>query len=69
MKNIPVAFRVKVLILNSSSPITATTSIDFKTNETIQTSLIAEFAGSTVLCITHRLKSIIRYDRVIVLGK
>ncbi|ODQ52501.1 hypothetical protein SAICODRAFT_93382 [Saitoella complicata NRRL Y-17804] len=45
----------------------ATASIDFATDAKIQTTIRSEFSGSTILTIAHRLRSIIDYDKVMVL--
>ncbi|KAJ2115595.1 hypothetical protein IW146_002186 [Coemansia sp. RSA 922] len=46
----------------------ATASVDFDTDDRIQRTIRgAEFANSTLFCIAHRLRTIIDYDRVLVL--
>ncbi|KAI9501300.1 P-loop containing nucleoside triphosphate hydrolase protein [Coemansia spiralis] len=46
----------------------ATASVDFDTDDRIQRTIRGyEFANSTLLCIAHRLRTIIDYDRVLVL--
>ncbi|KAJ2624970.1 hypothetical protein GGI25_006228 [Coemansia spiralis] len=48
----------------------ATASVDFDTDDRIQRTIRGyEFANSTLLCIAHRLRTIIDYDRVLVLDK
>ena len=47
----------------------ATSSVDFETDEKIQRTMRSGFAGKTVLCIAHRLKTIINYDRICVMDK
>jgi ABC-type uncharacterized transport system fused permease/ATPase subunit len=47
----------------------ATASVDFDTDTKIQQTIREEFSDSTLLCIAHRLRTIIDYDRVLVLGK
>ncbi|KAJ1992473.1 hypothetical protein EDC05_002790 [Coemansia umbellata] len=48
----------------------ATASVDFDTNDKIHRTIRGyEFASSTLLCIAHRLRTIIDYDRVLVLDK
>lgn len=54
----------KILILDE-----ATSSVDYETDFKIQTSIIKEFSQCTILCIAHRLKTIINYDRILVLDK
>lgn len=52
----------KILILDE-----ATSSIDFATDAVLQQAIIKEFKNCTILCIAHRLKTILHYDRVIVM--
>ncbi|RMZ89115.1 hypothetical protein DV736_g3657, partial [Chaetothyriales sp. CBS 134916] len=47
----------------------ATSSVDFETDEKIQQTMRSGFAGKTVLCIAHRLKTIINYDRICVMDR
>jgi len=47
----------------------ATSSVDFETDEKIQRTMRIGFAGKTVLCIAHRLKTIINYDRICVMDQ
>ena len=47
----------------------ATSSVDFETDEKIQRTMRTAFAGKTLLCIAHRLKTIINYDRICVMDK
>ncbi|AMD21977.1 HFR122Cp [Eremothecium sinecaudum] len=56
--------RSKILILDE-----ATSSVDFQTDAKIQALLVSQFADSTVLCIAHRLKTILFYDRILVLDQ
>jgi ABC-type transport system involved in cytochrome bd biosynthesis fused ATPase/permease subunit len=44
-------------------------SIDFATDEKIQQMIRTEFVDCTILCIAHRLRTIIDYDRILVLGE
>ncbi|KAJ2097519.1 hypothetical protein GGI09_003787 [Coemansia sp. S100] len=55
--------RSKLVIMDE-----ATASVDFQTDENMQKAIHgSEFADSTLLCIAHRLRTIIDYDRVLVL--
>lgn len=52
----------QILILDE-----ATSSVDFRTDSKIQSTIATEFANCTILCIAHRLRTIINYDRIMVL--
>lgn len=54
----------KILILDE-----ATSSVDYDTDRKIQEHIVAAFTGCTILCIAHRLKTILNYDRILVLEK
>lgn len=41
--------------------------MDFETDALVQTSMKNGFKGKTLLCIAHRLKTIIDYDRICVM--
>ncbi|KAJ1770305.1 hypothetical protein LPJ74_003309 [Coemansia sp. RSA 1843] len=57
--------RSKLIIMDE-----ATASVDFDTDDRIQRTIRGpEFANSTLFCIAHRLRTIIDYDRVLVLDK
>ncbi|KAF0561148.1 P-loop containing nucleoside triphosphate hydrolase protein [Gigaspora margarita] len=47
----------------------ATASIDFAMDEKIQKMIKTEFADCTVLCIAHRLRTVIDYDRILVIDR
>lgn len=47
----------------------ATSSIDFATDAKIQATIREEFGGSLLLTVAHRLRTVIDYDRLIVLEK
>lgn len=47
----------------------ATSSVDFETDQKIQQTIVDGFKGKTLLCIAHRLKTIIRYDRICVMDQ
>ncbi|KAL0089954.1 hypothetical protein J3Q64DRAFT_1674561 [Phycomyces blakesleeanus] len=47
----------------------ATASVDFETDKKIQSTIREEFVNSTLICIAHRLRTIIDYDRVLVLDQ
>lgn len=54
----------KILILDE-----ATSSVDYETDNKIQQTIIKEFSHCTILCIAHRLKTILNYDKILVLDK
>jgi ABC-type multidrug transport system fused ATPase/permease subunit len=54
--------RPKILLIDE-----ATASVDMKTDTYIQRALRTSFKDATILCIAHRLLTIIDYDRVLVL--
>jgi len=45
----------------------ATSSIDIKTEDTIQRAINEVMKNSTVITIAHRIKTIINYDKILVL--
>lgn len=54
----------KILILDE-----ATSSVDYETDAKIQNTVKEEFKHCTILCIAHRLKTIVDYDKILVLDK
>lgn len=54
----------KILILDE-----ATSSVDYVTDSKIQKKIKEEFSHCTILCIAHRLRTILDYDRILVLDK
>ncbi|MCJ1477980.1 hypothetical protein MMC13_006655 [Lambiella insularis] len=47
----------------------ATSSVDMDTDQKIQKTIATGFKGKTLLCIAHRLKTIIGYDRICVMDQ
>jgi ATP-binding cassette subfamily C (CFTR/MRP) protein 1 len=47
----------------------ATSSVDMDTDQKIQRTIATGFKGKTLLCIAHRLKTIINYDRIVVMDQ
>jgi ATP-binding cassette, subfamily C (CFTR/MRP), member 1 len=47
----------------------ATNSMDFETDAKIRQTMVEAFGGKTLLCIAHRLKTIISYDRICVMDR
>ncbi|WEJ95357.1 hypothetical protein PSN45_002872 [Yamadazyma tenuis] len=54
----------KILILDE-----ATSSVDYETDSKIQETIVREFSQCTILCIAHRLRTIVNYDKILVLDK
>lgn len=54
----------QILILDE-----ATSSVDYETDHKIQNTINREFAHCTILCIAHRLKTILHYDKILALDK
>lgn len=52
----------QILILDE-----ATSSVDYETDSKIQHTIATEFSNCTILCIAHRLKTILTYDKIVVL--
>jgi ATP-binding cassette, subfamily C (CFTR/MRP), member 1 len=45
----------------------ATSSVDMETDRKIQRTIAAGFKGKTLLCIAHRLRTVLNYDRICVM--
>jgi len=52
----------KIIVLDEAS-----SSVDVETDAKVQRTIQQEFMGSTLLCIAHRLNTIVYYDRILVM--
>ena len=59
-------------LIKKSSLVTldeATSSVDFDTDRKIQDTIRAELAHSSILCIAHRIRTVVDYHRILVLDQ
>ncbi|KAI9308590.1 P-loop containing nucleoside triphosphate hydrolase protein [Cunninghamella echinulata] len=54
--------RSKIVVMDE-----ATSSVDFDTDRKIQNTIRSEFTDCTILCVAHRLFTVINYDKILVL--
>lgn len=47
----------------------ASASLDFETDADIQDTILSQFSNRTLLCIAHRLKTIIGYSRILMMDQ
>ena len=58
-----ILLRLRILVLDEP-----TANIDSDTDKLLQQTLKDEFSEATIICVAHRLDTIIDYDRILVLG-
>lgn len=56
--------QTKILVLDE-----ATSSVDYGTDERVQANISTQFNDRTIICIAHRLKTIVNYDKILVLER
>jgi hypothetical protein len=59
---------MKLLLLSVSYQSGIPLMIDLETDAKIQATIHTEFEGKTLLCIAHRLRTIISWDRILVMN-
>jgi hypothetical protein len=47
--------------------LSSSASVDLDTDGMIQKTIQTEFSGKTLICIAHRLRTILSYDRILVM--
>ncbi|KAF8585441.1 ABC protein [Ramaria rubella] len=65
--NLSVGERSLLSLSRALTPLTTSASVDLETDSKIQYTIQTEFHDRTLLCIAHRLRTILNYDRIMVL--